>query len=356
MNPGFLLKPTTLIVEQASYYTPVYKEVLQRFTSSLKSVISTPSHWRISNLHDNYENLKEWNRIKTQVLILGVKKSIFVRNNGRSTDFIAPSHANGCASSCIYCYNSRRKGFSNPITTFTNTDASLAHLATHIQTIGRKCVPNQCDDTLWTYDIGENNDCSIDDLICSNVKQFIEFFSRLTTAKASFATKHVNRRLLTYDPKKRTRVRFSVMPFELSKKVDVRTALVKDRILAANDFVEAGYEVHFNFSPVIHTENWLSEWEALFAFMEEVLSPKVKEQAACEIIFLTHNADLHQKNLVWYPEGEKLIWNPQLQENKISQNHMKNLRYKSYVKRGWINQLLELKDKVIPWCKTRYSF
>jgi hypothetical protein len=40
----------------------------------------------------------------------------------------------------------------------------------------------------------------------------VRLFAGLPTAKASFATKYVNRDLLTLDPRGRTRVRFSLMP------------------------------------------------------------------------------------------------------------------------------------------------
>jgi hypothetical protein len=53
----------------------------------------------------------------------------------------------------------------------------------------------------WTWDIGENNDCSVDDLISNNVRDLINMFARIPNAKGSFATKFVNRNLLNYDPK-----------------------------------------------------------------------------------------------------------------------------------------------------------
>ncbi len=41
------------------------------------------------------------------------------------------------------------------------------------------------------------------------------------------------------------------MPERIAKVVDVRTSSITERIEAINDFVQAGYEVHLNFSPVI---------------------------------------------------------------------------------------------------------
>lgn len=65
--------------------------------------IEVESHWKIPELHGDADNVGDWNRIKRTVLVLGVKKSIQARPNTRSSDFVAPSHANGCAAACSYC-------------------------------------------------------------------------------------------------------------------------------------------------------------------------------------------------------------------------------------------------------------
>jgi len=65
-----------------------------------------------------------------------------------------------------------------------------------------------------------------------------------------------HRELLAYDPQGKTRIRFSLLPDQIARVVDVRTSSVSDRIAAIDDFVRAGYEVHVNFSPVILYEGW----------------------------------------------------------------------------------------------------
>ncbi len=66
-------------------------------------LIEVPSHWNIPDLHGNEGSVDDWNRIKRTVLVLGTKKSLQARPNCRSSDFVAPSHANGCAMACSYC-------------------------------------------------------------------------------------------------------------------------------------------------------------------------------------------------------------------------------------------------------------
>lgn len=226
----------------------------------------------------------------------------------------------------------------------------------HIKKQGKKTEPNQCDPIYWTYDIGENNDCSVDDLICDNVKDLITFFGTQSTAKACFATKYVNRKLLTYDPKQRTRIRFSLMPQKVSTVVDVRCSKVSERIQAINDFVAAGYEVHVNFSPVIIYEGWQEDWKLLLQEIDDTLNQQSKDQLKAEIIFLTHNERLYDLNMKWHSRGEDYLWTPEKQQRKLSQNGMWNLRYRNNWKRNGIEDLSKLIKKTMPYCNVRYAF
>ena len=74
-----------------------------------------------------------------------------------------------------------------------------------------------------------------------------------------------------------------------------------------------------------------------------------------ECIFLTHNADKHVKNL---NKGidESLLWNPSIQESKVSNYGGKNIRYKRHLKAQMIKQFTELHDRIIPWNTIRYIF
>ncbi len=144
-------------------------------------------------LHGNEGNIGRWVRVKTEVLVLGMRKSFTVRPNGRSADCIAPGLSNGCTMACAYCYVPRRMGYANPITVFTSPGDVIAHLGRHIARQGRKQEPNQCDPHAWVYDIGENGDCSADALISDNTFDLIAAFRHWPAAKASFATRPCSR-------------------------------------------------------------------------------------------------------------------------------------------------------------------
>ncbi|MEU0127832.1 spore photoproduct lyase family protein [Streptomyces sp. NPDC006289] len=340
--------------EEAAAASPRGREILARYPEA--EVVPTDSHWRIPELHGNKGNADRWVRIKSTVLVLGEKKTLTVRVNGRSADWIAPGAANGCAMACAYCYVPRRKGYANPITVFTNIDALIARLRRHVTTQGPKREPNQCDPVAWVYDIGENNDCAVDALISDNTADLVHAFTRWPTAKASFATKFVNPDLLGLDPRGRTRLRFSLMPQDDSRLLDIRTSPVARRIEAAADFVEAGYEVHFNLSPVVIRPGWEQAWAELLQQLDDVLPASVKEQAAAEVIMLTHNRDLHEVNMAWHPRAEDAIWRPGLQQAKRSENGSWNVRYRNTVKAEAVETVRRLVHAHTPWLPIRYAF
>jgi spore photoproduct lyase len=349
-----LLQVRRIYAEPAALALDRGRQVVARWPDA--EVVEVASATRVEGLHDDAASVDRWVRTKTEVLALGVRKTLTARRNERSANWIAPSTANGCAMACAYCYVPRHKGYANPITVYANIDQVVGYLQRHVARQGVKPAPDQCDPAAWVYDIGENSDASVDALVSDNVRDLVQAFAALPTAKASFATKHVNRDLLGYEPRGRTRVRFSVMPHAMARLLDLRTSPVAARIAAVDDFVAAGYEVHLNLSPVVVEEGWLEQWAELFAELDDVLSPAAKAQAAAEVVFLTHNEGLHEVNLGWHPRAEQVLWRPELQETKTSGNGMVNVRYRHGWKSTWRQRLLDLMAERVPWLTVRYAF
>jgi spore photoproduct lyase len=248
------------------------------------------------------------------------------------------------------------QGLREPDHDFREHRADLAATERHVARQGVKSRPNQCDLSAWVYDLGENSDVAVDALISDNVRDLVQLFRGLSTAKASFATKFVNRELLGYDPRGRTRIRFSLMPTAMSRLLDVRTSPPSERICAVDDFVDAGYEVHLNFSPVVVEEGWLERWRELFDEIDETLGAAAKAQLKAEVIFLTHNDRLHEVNLGWHPRAEQVLWQPELQEPKRSQTGGWNVRYRRGLKRELVAAFRALIEERLPYCDIRYAF
>src|SRR4028118_777923 len=132
--------PTRLLDVQTIYLEPAVedyargREILHRYPDAER--IPVPSHWNIPELHGNAGSAEDWVRIKRDTLVLGVKKGLSLRPNGRSAHFIAPSSSNGCAMACAYCYVPRRKGYANPISVFVNTDEITRAITRHAERQG----------------------------------------------------------------------------------------------------------------------------------------------------------------------------------------------------------------------------
>lgn len=301
-------------------------------------------------------------KAKSDLLVLGKLKTQECKWSGRSSDYIAPSLANGCFAGCAYCYVDRHKAV-NPITLFTNVEQHMATVDKHVRGLGWPKIPNQTDPVFWTYDIGCNSDVSMDYTISPAMKDVFAFYRDHPRAKATFATKFVNPELLKFNPAGKIRVRLSLMPAHVSRLVDVRTDSIEARLHSINDFYDAGYEVHVNFSPVIvynrfrgEERNWLDDYRELFKQLNAVTREEVRKQMQCEVIFLTHNAGQHEANLAINPAAEELLWVPGLQETKQSSFGGINIRYDHRVKSEMIRQFTDVLEEEIPWCEIRYIF
>jgi hypothetical protein len=84
-----LLDVSTIYLEPAVIEYPRGVEILERYPAAKR--LEVESHWRIPGLFGNEGNVERWNEIKRTVLVLGVKKSVRIEPNGRSTDYLAPS-------------------------------------------------------------------------------------------------------------------------------------------------------------------------------------------------------------------------------------------------------------------------
>jgi DNA repair photolyase len=266
-------------------------------------------------------------------------KSINIKLSGRSSDVVSPSFSQGCQGSCVYCYMHRHI-HSNDIKISENIDDILSSLDKFDYSGINK--PNQTHEKYYTVDIGCNSDFSVDSKYTDWVKIF-DFFKNSPTLMATFATKFFNKEFLNYNPEGKIRIRYSLLPENMSKIVDIGTIPVIKRIEQLQKFYEAGYSTHLNFSPVIISDTWKEDYIELFRQIKSNVNKDFLKQTACEVIFLTHNLKQHERNLNTFAEAESKIWQPEIQEEKVTAyNKEKNLRYKWQLKAKYIEEFKQL--------------
>lgn len=236
----------------------------------------------------------------------------------------------------------------------TNIDHILTQINNHAW-FADVPKPNQTHPEFITYDISCNEDFALHAKYYPWQKIF-EFFRDQPVAMATLATKTIPTEFLSFDPKGKVRIRFSLMPEKLRQKLEPNTAPIIDRIKAIDAFIEAGYDVHVNFSPVVIYHNWLVDYEELFQMLNDYVEDYHKETVLAEVIFLTHNKKKHEYNIVNGLRGEDLLWTPDIQEDKTSTYGGKNIRYKRGLKDKSIKQFQTLHNSIIPWNKIRYIF
>ena len=278
------------------------------------------------------------------------RKAMVIRPSGRSTDYITPSFGHGCLYNCSYCYMKRHKPTGLDVA--NNYKDILENILVHSRFADAE-KPNQTHPLYTTYDISCNEDFALH-LKYHKWQEIFQFFVDQPDLMGSFATKYVNPKLLDFDPKGKIRVRFSLMPQKLADIHEPGTSKILDRIKAINPFIESGYNVHVNFSPVILYRNWEEDYAELFDMLNDYVD--YKSEVYAEVIFLTHNASRHEHNLKTNPKAEQQLWVPHLQEIKTSQYGGKNLRYERNLKAKYIKRFKELHDSIIPWNKIRYIF
>jgi spore photoproduct lyase len=212
--------------------------------------------------------------------------------------------------------------------------------------------PNQTGEYI-TYDISCNEDFALHAKY-HDWKTIFKFFRDHPLAMGSFATKYVNEDLLDYNPEGKIRIRFSLMPESYANYLEPNTTPIDLRIKAIDRFINAGYDVHINFSPVIVTSGWLENYGELFRQVQGIVENKDKVKA--EVIFLTHNKDKHEYNKKNGILGEEILWSPSIQGPKTSEFGGRNIRYKTGCKSKYIEEFRALHDSILPWNTIRYIF
>jgi len=216
--------------------------------------------------------------------------------------------------------------------------------------------PNQTGEYI-TYDISCNEDFALHAKY-HDWERIFEFFRDHPLAMGSFATKYVNSDFVKFNPQGKIRIRFSLMPEKWREILEPNTSTIELRLSAVPIFLDAGYEVHLNFSPVIVHDDWLDEYKFLLTRVKEhaMYNRWNTDAVKAEVIFLTHNKDKHEYNEKNKIMGEELLWRPDIQERKTSQYGGENIRYAQGCKSSYIKQFTELHDAIIPWNTIRYIF
>lgn len=239
--------------------------------------IPIESHNKIDQLRTNSN--KEFAAMK-QHLIIGIRKTHRYVENHKISDFLVPYTSSGCTAMCLYCYLVCNYNKCSYLRLFVNREEMMTKLLRHAEKSGQD----------YTYEIGSNSDLILENTITGNLIWTIEQFSKSSHGHITFPTKFNQvDPLLSLNHRGKTMLRMSVNPQPIIERVEFGTAALSDRIKALNKVCDAGYPVGLLIAPVIFVENWKKLYSDLIDYLADSLSPKVREQAQIEIIFMTYS-------------------------------------------------------------------
>lgn len=276
-------------------------------------------------------------------------KTLITRDNGRSSDAVAPNFIYGCLGGCMksYCYVGRYNH--DKVYVNENTKDIADSITAWVDKQPWPKAPNQCDSKYYVIDIG----CSTDIPLMRKHYDWgsvFEYFNVYNPkAKSTFATKYPTMFLpMKYDldPDKH-RIRVSLMPQKFSDVLEPGTDLIDKRIAEIPKLMEH-MEVHINFSPIIYADGWLTEYEKLF---KEIRAAGIQTKSEC--IFLTYNQ--HSYERASKPVND-MLWRPEIQEKKDSHYAPDNIRYKWQLKKQMIQDFTHLYGDYFDPAGIRYIF
>jgi spore photoproduct lyase len=96
-----------------------------------------------------------------------------------------------------------------------------------------------------------------------NMKQIVDFFETQERHKLLLLTKSANVTWLSQKPRRQTIASFSINATEIAQKWENKAPLPQQRIEAAKQLIESGYEVRIRIDPIFPVENWQIHYENL---------------------------------------------------------------------------------------------
>ena len=158
----------------------------------------------------------------------------------------------GCPFDCAYCYlQGTGRGRKNP---------RYRPLKKVIRAIDRAFKHEYFSKHASIFNSGELSDSLMNP---TRMKQIADFFETQDRHKLLLLTKSHRIGWLASEPRKQTIASFSLNANEIWKRWEKRTSSPKERITAAKQLMESGYEVRIRIDPIFPIENWKNHYEEL---------------------------------------------------------------------------------------------
>ena len=273
-------------------------------------------------------------------LIIGTRKTHKFVPNHKTSDFLVPYTSSGCTAMCLYCYLVCNYNKCSYLRLFVNREEMLDKI---IRT------SNKSEKEL-TFEIGSNSDLILENTITNNLEWTIENFANNNYGYLTFPTKFdMVEPILPLNHNGKVIVRVSVNPKEFIKRIEIGTSPLEKRVEAINKLKEAGYKIGILLAPIILIDNWKEEYSNLIKYLASALSPKVKQDAFFELIFMTYSYVHRKINEEAFPTSVNLY-----DSELMTGRGMGKYTYKKDVRVEAEKFIMELMNKYFPNNKIEY--
>jgi len=289
--------PTRIYYEPAVLKYPQGREILDRYSDIPRQEIE--SHNRIPELRERPD--KDFPQMK-RYLILGIRKSVKLMGKPNSGDYIVPFTSSGCSAMCLYCYLVCTYFKGAYLRLFVNRDQMIRSVRKKVEDTVRPLV----------FEIGSNSDLVMENMVSGNLRWIVDQFSKLKTT-ATFATKfHQVEDILHIEHAGNMRIRISVNPEMVIRRIEIGTSPLAKRIEAANALFESGYQVGVNIAPIILVDDWENLYREMLETLRRDLLPGLQEQLFFELIFMTYGYAHQQINPEAFPNAYSFFQKDQM--------------------------------------------
>jgi len=202
----------------------------------------------------------------------GKKTLLLCRNHGeflkdcpgtkvyRCCDYRVINVGLGCPMDCVYCI--LQAYLNNPyLSFFVNIEDLFSELQAKLDAYG---------DSVMRIGTGEFTDSMALDRITGLSRKLVEFFSRQKKGVLELKTKSAFvENLKGLDHNKRTVVAWSLNSAEIVRSQEIRAATIEQRLQAAGQCVEWGYDCAFHFDPIIAYPGWENGYRSIISNLFE---------------------------------------------------------------------------------------
>jgi spore photoproduct lyase len=246
-------KPAEVIVEQGSEASPIYRNLRAslagvpfRFVEDMAGLAGEASRDRFGAAKKNLHLTRH-------------KGEFFKKCPGSEgqvcCNYFVINFASNCPMDCSYCYLQEYLADNAELKVFSNVGDLIAE-ADEIFSKHRNMF--------FRVGTGEITDSLALEPYTGMVRELMPYFVEQPNVLLELKTKsNCVDSLLSFDPKGRVVVAWSMNPQPVIARDEAETASLRERLAAARLCQEAGYRLGFHFDPLIEYPGWEADYEAM---------------------------------------------------------------------------------------------